>query len=228
MTTPNSKIGKPLRIGLFGGTFDPIHHGHIKAAKGIRNRLKLDKIYFIPAHVSPFKNRPEVSEGHHRLEMVKRAIKDIPDFYVSEFELSKKEISYTVDTIRHYNALYPENTEFFFILGTDAFLGLSQWKSKEVLFESCNFVVVSRPGYHLRPLAEILQNPKLVKKFVEIKKDEQYKHFTGHSILLFQIPTADISSTTVRQKIANRTPYSLFVSEPVADYIRAHDLYKRG
>lgn len=215
-------------VGLFGGTFDPIHNGHIKAAAKVKEKLKLHHIYFVPAYLSPFKSQLIEASPKYRLEMIKRAIKGIPDFSVSEFELNKKGISYTVDTVKHYKKVLPTDTLLFFILGNDAFLGISKWKKIDELFASCNFIVVSRPGYQWEFLGGILKNSKLSKQFIPLKKGKEYQHLSGNKIYFLDMESIDISSTELRKKIKQNEPYSLFVSCAVEDYIRKHDLYKCG
>lgn len=214
------------RLGFFGGTFDPIHQGHIQAALHIEEKLKLDHLYFIPAYLSPYKIHESLSAPHHRSEMVKRAIRDFPHFSVSEFELNKKEVSYTIDTLKHYRGLLSSDAELYFILGTDAFLGISQWKQVEEIFATTHLVVVSRPGYSFQPLSQILKNPKLAKEFVVLKENKEYRHFTGHHIYFFELFTMDISSSELRNKISRNEPYSSFVPKEVEEYIRAHHLYE--
>ena len=200
------------RIRLFGGSFDPVHNGHLKAAQDIFDVMKLNHIYFIPAHVSPFKTEKAQAQNHHRLEMLKLALKGSPYFSVSEYELNKKEVSYTIDTLRHYKKLLGESTELYFILGSDAFLDLPKWKDIEDIFSLTHIVVVSRPGYRLKPLSQILENPMLQKEFVTLQEGKDYKHYTGHHIYLHELEAVDISSTQLRSMITQQKPYSSFVS----------------
>ena len=220
------RIESSRRIGLFGGTFDPIHNGHMKAALHSEEKLKLNHIYFIPAYLSPYKTQEIPSDPHHRCEMVRRAIAPHPHFSVSEFEINKKEVSYTIDTLKHYQGILSPDTELYFILGTDAFLGISQWKEVENIFAAVHLVVVSRPGYRFQPLAKILKNDKLAKEFVGLEENKDYRHFTGHHIYFFELLTMDISSSELRGKIFHHESYSSFVPKEVEEYIQAHHLYE--
>ncbi|HBQ20626.1 MAG: nicotinate (nicotinamide) nucleotide adenylyltransferase [Deltaproteobacteria bacterium GWA2_38_16] len=213
------------RIGLFGGTFDPIHNGHIKAASKIKEKFSLDHIYFVPAYISPYKTYLGTSSSLHRLEMVKKGIEGFPDFSISEFELNKKEVSYTIHTLKHYKNILPPGAELYFILGSDAFLGISQWKNVEEIFSNCHLLVVRRPGHPLHPLSKILESPLLLKEFSTLKEGEHYRHFTGHDIYIVKIPTVNISSSELRQKIAHHKPYTSFVPHSVAEYIKKYSLY---
>ncbi len=214
------------KVGIFGGTFDPIHQGHIQVTLHIEKELSLDHIYFVPAYLSPYKTQGSVVAAHHRLEMVKRAIAPFSHFSVSEFELNKKGISYTIDTLKHTKNLLPSQAEVYFILGTDAFLGISQWKQVDELFATAHWVIVSRPGYPFKPLSQILNNEKLAKEFMGLSGGKEYKHFTGHTLYFFELPTMDISSSELREKISRHEPYSSFVPKEVAEYIQAHHLYE--
>ncbi|MBI3019059.1 MAG: hypothetical protein HYY61_04130, partial [Deltaproteobacteria bacterium] len=113
-----------------------------------------------------------------------------------------------------------------FILGTDAFLGIAQWKQVGDIFAAAHLVVVKRPGYQFKPLSQILKNTKLAKEFVSLKENKEYRHFTGHHIYFFELPTMDISSSELRGKISRHEPYSSFVPKEVEEYIRVHHLYE--
>ena len=220
-------VGSFKKVGLFGGTFDPIHNGHLRSALHIEEKLTLDHIYFVPAYLSPYKMHERSSGApHHRCEMVKRAIANLPRFSVSEFELNKKEVSYTIDTLRHYRGLLSPDAGLYFILGTDAFLGIAQWKQVADIFATAHLVVVSRPGYQFQPLSQILKNDKLVKEFVALSENKEYQHFTGHHIYFFELLTMDISSSELRGKIFHHESYSSFVPKEVEEYIQAHHLYE--
>ena len=214
------------RVGLFGGTFDPIHTGHIAAALGIKDKFKLDRIYFVPAFISPFKTDLGPESSHHRLAMIKRAIQEHAHFSVSEFELNKKGVSYTIETIKHYKKILPQDAHLYFIMGSDVFLEISKWKNPQEIFSLSSLIVVSRPGYQIESLEKVIRDPQLIKEFIALKKGKQYKHFPGHIIYFIRIPGIQISSAELRQKIADNHPYSSFVSPGVKDYIVAHALYK--
>lgn len=215
------------KVGLFGGTFDPIHYGHLKAANDISTKLNVDHIYFIPAYIPPHKTDLGITSSHHRLEMVKRAIQGREKFSVSEYELNKKEVSFSIETITHYKNILPNETELYFIVGMDAFLGISTWKKADEIFANCNMIVVSRPGYKLKPLDQIIRNPKLFLEFEIIKEGEEYKHYTGHRIYLFQLGSIDISSTELRKRIAEGKPFTSYLPDAVITYIRANSLYQK-
>ena len=135
------------RIGIFGGSFDPIHYGHLHLAEEARCRAKLDQVLFIPAWVSPFKQDTQPADGSQRLEMVRMAIASNPGFSVSDMELKRREVSYTADTLRRCKAMAGGESRLYFITGTDAFLTIEQWYKSEELLRNYSFLIGTRPGY---------------------------------------------------------------------------------
>ncbi|MEI9477177.1 MAG: nicotinate-nucleotide adenylyltransferase [Deltaproteobacteria bacterium] len=132
------------RIGLFGGTFNPIHLGHLRGAEDIRESFGLDRVVFLPAAIPPHKLRDDVIEPRPRLEMVKLATLANPFFSVSDVEIERSGKSYSIDTLRYFRERQPDS--FFFILGMDAFVEIETWKEYQKLFSLCNFIVMARPG----------------------------------------------------------------------------------
>ncbi len=214
------------KVGLFGGTFDPIHLGHLKVALEIREKLNLDHIYFIPARISPFKVKNELAPQEDRLEMIRQTISEYPFFSVSEYELKRDEVSYSIDTIRHYKNILSRDSRLYWILGSDAFSEIHQWKDIQEIFSSCHLLVVSRPGYKLKPLRDVLGEGPLLKEFITIKDGEVYQHFTGHQISLIQLPLIHISSTQLKEMILHGESFSKYVSKSVEEYIQNHNLYR--
>ncbi len=148
------------RVGILGGTFDPIHNGHVCLAKSARDRFGLKKVMFIPARRPPHKQAIKITAGRIRLEMVERAVADLPGFEASDIELSNPGLSYSVKTLRKLKREYPK-TEFFFIVGSDAVPELDTWKDAEELFRLSRFVIACRPGWGKLPLppnAELLED----------------------------------------------------------------------
>lgn len=228
----NFTIDKQLKkLGLFGGTFDPIHNGHIKAAIEIKKNLHFDHIYFIPAYISPHKTHLCPSSLKHRLEMLKKALVSYSDFSISEYELNKKGISYTIDTIQYYKKNLPLDSELYWILGSDSFLGISQWKEPNEIFANSSLLILGRPEHPLKPpvnlMDKILNNPAWAKEFIAVEDGKHYRHFTGHKILFFESSFINISSSEIRQKIANHESFSSFVPSEVEAYIKANHLYEK-
>ncbi len=193
------------KIGLFGGTFDPIHTGHIELAKLVRERFNLDRIIFIPAGNPPHKANKKTAGKAHRFNMVKLATEGFPDFEISDFDIIRDEPNYSYVTISHFKEKFPED-EIFFIVGGDSFLDLPKWKKPELLMSLCTFIVVSRPG---------------------IKKDDYLKNYDGvkPDALFLDDANYDFSSTEVREKLINKLHIGGLVPSCVEEYIKTNKLY---
>ncbi len=197
----------PLRLGILGGTFDPVHFGHLAAAEEARVALQLDRVLFVPAAHQPLKAR-RLTPGEHRLEMLRRAVADHPHFSVSDLELVRGGISYTVDTLRTLRERYPA-ADLFFILGADALLQLPRWKEASALPDLCRWIVIMRPGYPLDVLPVLRALPGL----------------QGRTTFL-PGPKLDISAEELRARIAQGRPIRYQTPEPVVRYIEAWGLYR--
>jgi nicotinate-nucleotide adenylyltransferase len=217
---------KKERIGLFGGTFNPVHSGHLKAAEIVQKRILLDKILFIPSYLPPHKDTAEVASPSHRLKMVEIALCGFSRFIPSSIEIDAKEKSYSIITISRIKKLYPKSW-IFFILGVDAFLEIDTWKDHERLLEQCFFIVISRPGYLLDKANKILEG-KYKEKMYELSKSESVKDelLLSFRVLLLPLDALDIASTEIRGRIKQGDSIKGMVSEEVEIYIRKNRLYK--
>jgi len=202
----------PLNIGLMGGTFDPIHMGHLVTAEEARQQFLLDYVIFIPAGLPPHKSKEQVTPAEHRYIMTTLAVMSNPFFVVSRVEVDKKEPSYTIDTIRYFTSRFATGTNLFFITGADAILEISTWKDYTELLKLCTFIAVTRPGYPLDRLDEITG-----KLLPELRA----------RIHLLEIPALAISSTFIRQRVALGRTIKYLTPEPVEQYIKKHGLYKK-
>lgn len=198
-----SKMEKK-RIGLFGGTFNPIHCGHVKAAESVQNMFSFDRILFIPSYLPPHKESVDVASAAHRLKMVELALASFDRFFPSSVEIDARGTSYSILTLNKIKEMFPQ-TEAFFLLGIDAFLEIETWKDYEDVLEQCSFVVMSRPGFRLSEAKDILT--------------EKYK------IYLLSINTLDISSSEVRERIRKNQSIEGLVPENVENYIKERRLY---
>ena len=196
-----------MKTGLYGGTFDPIHNGHIKVVQAARNFLQLDRIIFIPAGDPPHKTGKRITEKEHRLAMV-QAVAEWVDAEVSDWELLKREKSYSVETVRHFQKEYPRD-EIYFIIGADSFYDMPTWWHYEELMALCNFVVVSRPDY---------EKETLLSQFKGSEKPPR--------VFFLDDIFVDISSTQIREKVAEGKDISKLVPPEVAAYIEKHHLYQ--
>ena len=222
------------RLGLFGGTFNPIHVGHLIAAEDVRDKMNLDMILFIPAFIPPHKF-VDVAPAHDRLEMVRLAVKDNPLFGVSDIELKRNEKSYTVHTLRELR----EKTEavFYFIIGSEAFLQIHTWKDPEELFSLTNFVVVERPGRIVGVGEFEAYLEELEAKFpsFSVKSRESFDEMyvfdveskgVERAVYLTPVVGVDVSSTLVRKRVKEGRSIKYLVPKEVEHYIEEKGLYR--
>jgi nicotinate-nucleotide adenylyltransferase len=215
------------RAGLFGGTFDPVHLGHLRAAEEIREMLSLDKVCFIPAAVAPHKKAAHSAPPPHRLEMLKLAVSDNPYFEVCDYELGKGTPSYTVETLRHLKKTNPYS-EYYFMVGNELFREIETWRGWRELFKLSNFAVITRPGYSDQdgeklPLA--LENDFSYYK----EKDNVifYKDKNSGLIAYSNIRGLEISSTEIRRNVKSGRSIKYLVPASVEEYILRNRIYRR-
>ncbi len=198
-----------MSIGVLGGTFDPIHRGHIGAAETVRTRLGLAKVLFVPAGQPPLKEDSSVLEARHREQMVRLAIAGYPYFELSAIEIERAGLSYTVDTIAQLQVQFGERDELLFILSWGSLAQLPQWREPSRLIQMCRLVAVPRPGY-LKP---------------DIQSLERAIPGLSQRLILLEEPEIDISATDIRNRVAHGLPVNHLVPEAVEEYIRRHKLY---
>lgn len=198
-----------MKIGILGGTFDPVHNGHIKVAEEVRSQLDLTKVVFLPASQPWLKSDRPISPAAHRVEMVRLAIATYPYFELSLVEINRFGPSYTVDTIEELRGKLGTGAELFFILGWDSFPHLPRWKEPTRLIKLCRLVVVPRPGYKLPDLKQLeTLIPGLLK-----------------NVILLDRPEIDVSATQIRKRVVEGLSISHLVPAPVAEYIKQKKLY---
>ncbi len=200
-------------MGVMGGSFNPIHLGHLFAADEVMHALSLEEIIFVTSPRPPFKEESEMLEAETRYLMVAMATATNPRFRVSRVEMDRPGTSYTVDTIEELRKKYPARSEFFFILGMDAARELASWKEPERLLELCSLAVVSRPGFSKRKAAEGLS--------------PEGRELLGHQGVVFvESQGLDISSTEVRKRVKEGRPFRYLLPDPVARYIADRGIYR--
>jgi nicotinate-nucleotide adenylyltransferase len=215
------------RIGLFGGTFDPIHNGHVKAAERVQDIFSFDRILFIPSYIPPHKESGNVASAAHRLKMVELALTSFERFSPSSIEIDAKGTSYSIVTLSRIKKMFPE-TDIFFLLGVDAFLEIETWKDYSDVLEQCSFIVMSRPGYCLGDAKGTLTekyNQRMVEVSEPMLKDK--KGFFNHKIYLLSIQSLDVSSSEVRERVGTHQSIVGMVPESVENYIKERRLYLR-
>jgi nicotinate-nucleotide adenylyltransferase len=215
------------KLGILGGTFNPIHYGHLAAAEEVRDRLKLDRILFIPSFHPPHKQEEDVPSAAHRLEMVRIATSKNAAFDPSDIEIRRGGKSYTVDTIEALKKIYPD-ANLYFITGVDSFLDIQTWSRWEGLLRLCTFVVLSRPGYRFTDLLKIDFLKPAETQIVELDREHRMHveiHAGAFTVYLEMIPLYDISSTDIRRRVKEGRSIKYLLPEMVETYIIENKLY---
>jgi len=213
-------------IGVMGGTFDPIHFGHLRLAEDMADALRLDRVLFIPAGQPPHRGVPRTAASH-RLEMVRRAIAGNPRFVADAREVERPQPSYTVDTLTALRAELGEAQPLWLLLGADAFLGLPGWHDWRRLFELANIAVAARPGARLMQSDAIMEPLKSEISQRQVASGGSTSGPAG-SVLLRATPPLDISATAIRGILARRESARYLLPDAVLDYIHEHQLYERS
>jgi nicotinate-nucleotide adenylyltransferase len=215
------------KLGVLGGTFNPIHYGHLAAAEEVRDRLKLDRVLFIPSYLPPHKPEEEVPSAVHRMEMVRLAISGNDHFETSDIEIKRGGTSYTIDTIRALLSAYP-GAELYFITGLDTFLEIQTWHEWKALLDLCCFVVLSRPGYHFADIMKIDFMKRAEKELIALDRgDKEHAVITSgtYTVVLVTVPLYDISSTGIRDRVKAGRSIKYHLPEVVEIYIMKTRLY---
>lgn len=212
------------RVGLLGGTFDPIHLGHLAAAAAAQSELALDQVRFIPSSVPPHRPDTPRASGYHRLQMTALAVAGHAGWQASDVELERGGASYTCDTLATLRRAEPA-AQFFFITGADAFAEIAAWRHYPGVLDQAHFVVIARTGSSFDGLKA--RYPRLMPRMVEVNDRPATSGTTpaSPSIFLINAATPDVSSTEVRRRASAGEPLAGLVPDAVADYIAEHRLY---
>ena len=230
-----------MNIGLFGGTFDPVHRGHLALARAALEQYKLHRIHFVPANIPPHKQRQPLSLFLHRFTMLALATAQEKAFVPSLLEAPEENAAparkgqpekpnYTIDTIRRLKQSFKTSDKLFLLIGIDAFADIAEWHQAEALFRDCEFVVASRPGYSLADVANAL--PGSLRPRPEVTQPFHKQAATGDLVLkgvtihLLADLHQSASATAIREAAAAGKPLGRFVDAPVAEYIKKMELYK--
>ena len=201
-----------MNIGVLGGTFDPIHFGHLGLAEEVRARLELAEVLFVPAGCPWLKANTPISAAEHRVEMVRLAIADKPYFKLSTMEIERTSPSYTVDTIAELQARFGAGNKVFLILGQDSLADFPRWREAARLIRMCHLVVVPRPGY---PYPDLNYLDSLIPGI-------------SQRVTILDKPEIDISASDIRRRVARGLSISHLVPNLVEEYIKQHKLYIRS
>lgn len=203
--------GKYKRIGISGGTFDPIHHGHLIVAEEVRQKFELDRMLFIPVGLPPHKDNLTVTPAEHRFNMVNEAVSTNPHFEASRIEIDRKGYTYTIDTLTLLKSVYGDDTQIFFMVGADVVKDLLTWKDFRKVFSICTFIAAFRPG---------ADRSEYNKEINDLRSEYRAK------IEEVQIPLIEISSTAIRQKVKEGKSVKYLIPDGVEKYIMKNGLYK--
>lgn len=198
------------RIGVMGGTFDPIHYGHLVTAEGARCEYQLDQVLFLPSGKPPHKLTRKVSDAEHRYMMTVLATLTNPHFGVSRLDIDREGVSYTIDTLRILQKSHGPSAELFFITGADAIFEITSWKDSNEYLTIAHFIAAARPGFSLEELPQATQ-------------DWVGQH--GSRFHVLDVPAMAISSTEIRERVQKGISIRYLLPEPVEYYIKRHNLY---
>lgn len=201
-------LSKTYRLGIMGGTFDPIHYGHLVAAETAYDDLHLDVVVFMPAGRPAFKQDMRVTAGEDRYSMTLLATSDNPHFVASRFEVDFEGITYTAETLTRLRALYPENVEFYFITGADAIADIVSWRNAGTVAELAHFVAATRPGYDLNR----------ARRAIELSPYD-------FDVTYLEVPALAISSSYLRARVEQHQSLRYLTPDAVAGYVHKHGLY---
>ena len=213
-----------MKWGVLGGTFDPIHLGHLRCAEEIREIFDLERIIFIPASRPPHKREVCITSFYHREAMIRLAIEGNPAFSFSDVENRREDRSFSVETINYFLKRYSEDMELYFILGQDAFCQIQTWKNWEELLLSCNFVVMKRPGYEDVGLSGALP-ADFMSQFTYDETVKGFKGPTGRVIFFPEVTLLAISASDIRRRLKEGRSIRYLVSDAVYCYILQNSLY---
>ncbi|MBC7965160.1 MAG: nicotinate-nucleotide adenylyltransferase [Fuerstia sp.] len=201
-----------MRLGIFGGTFDPVHYGHLLLAETCREQLKLDEVRFVPAAAPPHKVHHHITDGHARADMLSLAVSGYPEFVVDRRELKRKGPSFTVDTLAEFAAELPE-AELYFLVGADSLRDLLAWREPERITRLATLVACNRPGLPELQRAQVVEwvGPEIADR-----------------ILTIQMPGTDISASEMRDRVRNEKSLRFLTPRAVETYVFEHGLYGRS
>ena len=200
-----------MKIGIMGGTFDPIHKGHLMLGEYAQKLYELDEVWFMPNGNPPHKLNSNIeSQTNHRVEMVKLAIEGHKGFHIQLYEVERKEVNYSYLTMQHFNESFPED-EFYFIIGADSLFAFETWKHPEILVKTCKILAAYRDGKNTAEMKEQI-------RYLDEKYDAE--------ISLLNTPDVDVSSSEIRRMIKNNEDISELIPDSVLSYIQLNNLFR--
>ncbi|MBW2002447.1 MAG: nicotinate (nicotinamide) nucleotide adenylyltransferase [Deltaproteobacteria bacterium] len=212
-----------MKLGILGGTFNPIHSGHLRVAEEIGEELGLTKVYIVPSGMPPHKEPYPLADFPHRLEMALLASKISPLLEVWDIEGKRPGFSYSIETLQSFHSYFGSSLELFFIIGMDAFIEIKTWKEYQNLFNFASFVVINRPGYNKDKFSQFLDSLNV--GFTWDEKRKCFCHPSGNILLKKDTTLMDISATRIREMVAKKKSIHFLVPEVVREYIEKVGLY---
>lgn len=212
------------RIGIYGGTFDPIHNGHLKVAEAALNAFAMDRMIFVPAFVPPHKRKQTISSPFHRMSMLALATADSPRMFISTVELDAPSRPYTIETLRRLQAeLQP--VRLFFVMGTDSFRDFTGWREYEAILNEYDVIVAARPGYDDSEIAE-----RMAARIIDLRGGlyPSSEDLKSPRVYLTDYITVDVSATSIREAIEEGRSIGDLVPSSVATYIEKYQLYRKS
>ncbi len=231
MNANSQKHETPMRMGLFGGTFNPIHRGHELVAREVLKRFTLDRIYFIPCALPPHKMQGPLAPAADRLEMIRRALEETVQLAVSDIEIKRAGPSYTIDTLRSFRAGESAQDRLFFLLGLDAFLEIHTWKAFGQLLDMASLIIMSRPmpgqsQISMRETVKVYARQRLSDEYLPSGDGYVLRHPNKRPLHLARVTPMDIASSHIRAEIKRGGPIDQWVAPAVAQYIDQKGLYR--
>lgn len=225
-----------MRIGLFGGTFNPVHFGHLRTVLEVTEHFRLDRVYLIPSAMPPHKSSEGIASPHDRLEMVRLATEGVPEFAPSDIELQRTGPSYTIDTLSAFSDMFPEAAPCFLILGLDAFLEIHTWKSHLEILRRVPLIVMGRPAEGGNDASATENGVScavfrylsafLSPDYTYVPEQSAYRHPEFQPVYLMEVTHLDISSSAIRHRIQNGQSIRFLTPDAVLTYISHKGLYR--
>jgi len=215
-----------MKAGLFGGTFNPFHNGHIGIIEHVQKKYELKKIFLIPSSTPPHKPYLNLAPAKDRFAMVKESLKDHKGFLLSDKELIRKGPSFTIDTINEFKKEYGQDIQFFLLIGSDAFLDITTWKHKDKIFEAIQIIIMLRGHWKNYNAIVSFIDENISKGYTFNEQDNTFSHKKKQQIIICKVPKIDISSTMIRTRVKNNEPIKDLVPATVEKIIRTKELYK--
>lgn len=214
-----------MKIGLFGGTFNPFHLGHIEISTHVLNVYHLDKLFFIPSAIPPHKLSTDLVPAQERYLMVKSSIKEDDKLEVSDMEFHREGPSYTIDTINEFKNEYGLSNDYYLLMGSDAFLDITTWKATEQLFFETNIIVMLRGKWKSTETIRSFIDENISKGYAFNSVNQSFTHKTRQQIIICKVPRIDISSTMIRERVKKGQSIHGLVPDSVEKMINTKELY---